>query len=289
MQYSFEELQRLCKKRRLKRVVLPVVALLLLAVSIGAWYEKTLEAVSKKRVPIQNSLIRAASTKKESLKNVYSNSKKSDDSCYGIQLYYGYKKLNKTHLYPFWEKLKKLGFDCFIKTGDTLPISKNVQQFLICDVAKSKEELNSSKEKAKKHHFDYLIVKAPCKYLKKKAPLKKKQKIEDKPKALQQKSAPNLASTPVDIQRLIKIFNTAPSYDKALEIAKLYFDQKEYDKSLAWAKKANALNKTDPKAWIVSAKSLEKMGKRREAVKLLQFFLKFKDSNEARNLLKEWQ
>ena len=290
MQYSFEELQRLCRRRRLKRVVLPVAMLVLVAVAVVVWTEQTAKPAPKRSIEPQKTPIKAVKTeKKQSPKSMKVS--KYEEKCYGIQLYYGYKMFNETHLYPFWKKLEKLGFDCFVKTGDTLPVSKHIQQFLICDVARSKEDLNASVEIAKKHRFEYLIVKAPCKYLKKRKVLAKaaKPKQEKKPKQAVKENVLKLSSEKLSVQKLIDIYHTSPSYEKALEIAKIYFDQKDYNRSLAWAKRANTLNRTDPEAWIVSAKSLKALGKKEQAIKLLQFFLKFKDSNEVKKLLKEWR
>jgi len=55
----------------------------------------------------------------------------------------------------------------------------------------------------------------------------------------------------------------------ALLIAKAYYNAGNYKKSEEWALKANSLNSHLDESWLIFAKSKDKMGKRREALKIL--------------------
>jgi len=55
----------------------------------------------------------------------------------------------------------------------------------------------------------------------------------------------------------------------ALLVAKAYYSAGNYKKSEEWALKANSLNSHLDESWLIFAKSKDKMGKRREALKIL--------------------
>lgn len=88
------------------------------------------------------------------------------------------------------------------------------------------------------------------------------------------------------LERLKQNYSSAPSYKKALEVAETYYIMQDYISSKDWALKANDLNSDDPGSWVAFAKSLDKLGKNKEAINVLSSYLKTHDSVEAETLLK---
>jgi hypothetical protein len=75
------------------------------------------------------------------------------------------------------------------------------------------------------------------------------------------------------------------SYQSAIDIAKFYFDEKNYKQAVTWSVKAS---KKDPKQslpWIIYAKSKAHLGKTKVAKKALSIYLKHTESKEVRDLL----
>ncbi len=75
------------------------------------------------------------------------------------------------------------------------------------------------------------------------------------------------------------------SYNSAVNIAKFYYDEKNYEKAVTWAVKASKKDPSQSQAWIVYAKSKAKQGKNKVAKKALSIYLKHTDSKEVQNLL----
>jgi len=79
-----------------------------------------------------------------------------------------------------------------------------------------------------------------------------------------------------------------PSFDTCISIAKKYLERKDYKNALKWAKNANIQNKKNPLSWIISAKALYYMGKKKEAIKLLKIYNSYYNNKEIKKLLKEY-
>ena len=75
------------------------------------------------------------------------------------------------------------------------------------------------------------------------------------------------------------------SYKSAVDIAKFYFDEKNYDKAVTWAVKASKKDPKQSQPWIIYAKSKASLDKAKVAKKALSIYLKHTDSKEVRNLL----
>ena len=86
---------------------------------------------------------------------------------------------------------------------------------------------------------------------------------------------------------LIKTENL-PSFNTCIELSKRYFINKDYKNALKWAKLANLQNKKDPISWIIAAKSLYKLGKKEEAIKLLKIYNSYYNNKKIKKLLKEF-
>ncbi len=75
------------------------------------------------------------------------------------------------------------------------------------------------------------------------------------------------------------------SYNSALNVAKFYYDEKDYQKSIVWAVKASKKDAKQSLPWILYAKSKVILGQPTVAKKALSLYLKHNDSKEARRLL----
>ena len=78
-----------------------------------------------------------------------------------------------------------------------------------------------------------------------------------------------------------------PSYKTCISIALKYLKQKDYQNALKWAKYANIQNKKDPKSWIISAKALYYLGKKKEAIKLLKIYNSYYNNKEIQVLIRK--
>jgi len=81
------------------------------------------------------------------------------------------------------------------------------------------------------------------------------------------------------IDEKIKIFNQRPHYDRAYTIAYDYFMNEEYEKSIEWLKKADSLEGAQEKVFELYAKALYKLGKDKQAVNILHYYLQLKASS----------
>lgn len=79
-----------------------------------------------------------------------------------------------------------------------------------------------------------------------------------------------------------------PSFNTCIELSKEYFKNKDYKNALKWAKLANLQNKKNPLSWIIAAKSLYQLGKKKEAIKLLKIYNSYYNNKEIEKLLKEF-
>lgn len=85
----------------------------------------------------------------------------------------------------------------------------------------------------------------------------------------------------------IIVTQTMPSYDRCIYLAKKALNKGDYSSALMWAKNANYEDKSKPEAWIISAKALYKEGKKQKAIEILKLYLKFKQNEKIKKLLKE--
>jgi tetratricopeptide (TPR) repeat protein len=84
-----------------------------------------------------------------------------------------------------------------------------------------------------------------------------------------------------------KIFNTStlPSFETCIKLAKKFYNEGDYENSLKWAKNANIQNKKDPVSWIIVAKSLYKLNKKDEAIKVLQIYYDYTKNKDILKLI----
>ena len=93
----------------------------------------------------------------------------------------------------------------------------------------------------------------------------------------------------MSIKTLRKKFYKSNNVRYALMIAQRFYDIKKYEKALKWALIANELDQKKPLSWMLFAKSKVKMGKKHDAINVLNAYLKIYDSKEASRLLKKLQ
>lgn len=72
---------------------------------------------------------------------------------------------------------------------------------------------------------------------------------------------------------------------EAILIAKAYYNAGNYKQSEAWSLKANNLNSNLDESWLIFAKSKDKMGKRREALKILVAYYNKSKSSKVKALI----
>jgi len=80
-------------------------------------------------------------------------------------------------------------------------------------------------------------------------------------------------------------FEKNQTYDDALYLANNYYNQGNYDKSVKWSLVCNNLNSNSEESWIIFAKSKAKLGKNRDAIKILEAYLKENNSEKGQLLL----
>ena len=88
---------------------------------------------------------------------------------------------------------------------------------------------------------------------------------------------------------LKKLFKRRESYNLAMKIARKYYQKNEYEEALRWTKRANRLNSEPEDSWILYAKILQHMGKKKRAMQMLRVYLEYKDSDRVKKILKEMQ
>lgn len=94
------------------------------------------------------------------------------------------------------------------------------------------------------------------------------------------------ASQPVDP---MKAYTANPKYETALAVARDFYAKSDYSDAAVWAKKANQLNREAEEAWLLYARSYYALGRKTEAVGVLELYLNYKDSKAAKELLRSWK
>lgn len=90
------------------------------------------------------------------------------------------------------------------------------------------------------------------------------------------------------IEDWISKYENKKSYTLAIYISNYFYKKKDYRRAGIWAKRANKLDKTQEKAWIIYAKSVYALGKKKKAKDILKLFTQYKKSIKAEMLLSEW-
>ncbi len=94
-------------------------------------------------------------------------------------------------------------------------------------------------------------------------------------------------SRPTSLQRLKKRFYKTHEIKYALEIAERLMRAKNYKEALKWSLIANEIAPDSAKSWMMFANIKLKMGKKQDAVNVLQAYLKTYDSTKISRMLKK--
>jgi hypothetical protein len=84
-------------------------------------------------------------------------------------------------------------------------------------------------------------------------------------------------------------FSKSNSPRDALLVSKTYYKNAEYSKSEKWALSANKLDNSLEDSWLLFAKSKAKLGKKKEALKILVSYYKKSQSKKAKRLIGQIQ
>ncbi len=88
-----------------------------------------------------------------------------------------------------------------------------------------------------------------------------------------------------DEKSLLKDNRVNENFETTMKLSGYYFDKSEYQKAIYWSKKANHYKPSSFKPWFIYAKAKIKQHKRSEAIKAIEIFLSYFDSNNARKFL----
>ncbi len=119
-----------------------------------------------------------------------------------------------------------------------------------------------------------------------------KQIVEKKHKAIEITFADNpkrASSDRMSIKTLRKKFYKSNNAKYALMIGQRFYNAKKYEKALKWSLIANEVDQKKVQSWLLFAKSKMKMGKKQDAINVLNAYLKIYDSKEALKLLKQFK
>jgi tetratricopeptide (TPR) repeat protein len=92
---------------------------------------------------------------------------------------------------------------------------------------------------------------------------------------------------PKSLKYLRKKFYASNDVKYAFAIAERFLEMKKYKEALKWSLIANELAPESDRSWLLFAKTKLKMGKRQDAINILQAYLKTYDSNKVSRFLKK--
>ena len=78
-----------------------------------------------------------------------------------------------------------------------------------------------------------------------------------------------------------------PPFDKCILLANKYYKEGNYKEALKWVKNANIQDNKRAISWILTAKILNKMGKKKEAIKLLKLYYNFNKDEKVKKLMEQ--
>ena len=96
-----------------------------------------------------------------------------------------------------------------------------------------------------------------------------------------------ISATKLTLPQMLQNYKKHPSIDLANMIANEYYQQKEYQKAMQWAIKANELDKDNEQSWILYAKSAYKLGQKQKAINALKIYLRKHPSKRVKKLLSQ--
>ncbi|MDL0088390.1 CDC27 family protein [Campylobacter gastrosuis] len=88
---------------------------------------------------------------------------------------------------------------------------------------------------------------------------------------------------------LIAKFEKSKNISYALELARLFFDNGDYENTIKWALSANEINSDNEESWVIFAKAKYKLNQKNDALRVLKAYNKSKNSKVISNLIKQIQ
>ncbi|EOX7446316.1 CDC27 family protein [Campylobacter coli] len=79
----------------------------------------------------------------------------------------------------------------------------------------------------------------------------------------------------LNISDLKRSFCQNPSYQKAMNLATQYYENKDYEKSIFWSLKANDIDRKNSDSWVLFAKAKQALGKDEEAKQALDTYVSY--------------
>ncbi|MBX1673452.1 transformation system protein [Campylobacter coli] len=79
----------------------------------------------------------------------------------------------------------------------------------------------------------------------------------------------------LNISDLKRSFYKNPSYQKAMNLATQYYENKDYEKSIFWSLKANDIDRKNSDSWVLFAKAKQALGKDEEAKQALDTYVSY--------------
>ena len=290
------DLDTLYKKYLFYRFKKLLVVLILVCISVGVLYLFfSFQEDTKNSAPIQKEKVKNLKSRKKSQKE--QEQVRSKEAKHYKIFTLSVKEKSRAYIEKMKQKYLKFGLQCQIE-------DQNNYLNLVCGETNSYKEYQKIKTLLKKNHIKYYLV------IKKEIPITDKQEAQElnvqtpkrakKVESLANKDSvqkkethkiklANIMHSDVDVELLQKKFLEHKSYEIAIRIAKEYYSQQRYEKSLLWAKEANHLNRKKEQSWILYARSLYVLGEKEKAIKILKLYKHFASSKKVERILQRWQ
>ncbi len=257
---TFEDLQRRCRnlnrKRWIKRLFILLFLFVLAAISYFGYInhkkgilEKSEDVVKAKKVTPKQKEIRVIVEKKEKPIKIKKTPEKNITVSKTDEKNISKKIETKDNILQSYNTV-------FLKPTIVIPVIKKQEQV--------KKNINRVIPKETVIESNISIVQNQ--------PIKKK-KIYIKVKSLE------------DEESLLKANKAGESFESTMKLSNFYLKKSKFEKAIYWSKKANHYKPSSFEPWLIYAQSKIKQGKKDEAVKAIETFLSYFNSNEGEKYL----
>ena len=259
---DFFELERKCKKLQQKRLFKYFIIIFVFLIFIGVYFyiqytQKTPlhTPIIKKEVPkIKENNITKTNKKIDNVKKIENkkiSKKKKENNTSNIQKIIS-------------PKIKEKNITKTEKKIDNPQKPKKEKNITIQKIIKEKNITKPIIQPVLKLKIDFNNIQ----------PLKDNKTIIQKPKP--QTQIKNKTSI---------LQNETITFNKALTLAKKYYENADYENSIKWCKLASKIDNNDERIWKLYALNLEKTNQKEKAIKVLKTYLKYKNSLDLKYLL----
>ena len=114
-----------------------------------------------------------------------------------------------------------------------------------------------------------------------------KKNVENKDKKSENKEKKSIENKEANFTNFIIKTTVLPPFDTCILLANKYYKEGNYKEALKWAKNANIQNNKKAISWILSAKILNKMGKKEEARKILKLYYNYSKNEKVKELMEQ--